>query len=89
MYLFLLARPGGSALVTYFENATVLRTHLRVAALRYGRPGAGPRVGVNAVPTSFGSERVYDLRFTEFYKGRVYRFLKSFALISSENGVLM
>ena len=26
---------------------------------------------------------------TEFYEVRVYRFLKGFALISSENGVLM
>jgi hypothetical protein len=31
-------------------------------ALRSGWPGTGPPVGVNAVPTSFGSERFYELR---------------------------
>src|ERR671914_623275 len=38
--------------VTYFPSAT----------LRCGWPGTGPRVGVTAGPTSFGSERFYELR---------------------------
>jgi hypothetical protein len=49
-------------MVTYYENATNLRAHLRGAALRYGWPGTGPRVSVNAVPTSFGLERFYEPR---------------------------
>jgi hypothetical protein len=47
--------------VTYLPSATDLRTHLRSAILRCGWPGSGPRVGVTAVPTSFGSERFYEL----------------------------
>jgi hypothetical protein len=48
--------------VTYFPSATDLPTHLRSATLRCGWPGYGPRVGVTAGPTSFGSERFYELR---------------------------
>ena len=42
---------------------------MRGAALRYGWPGAGPRVSVNAVPPSFGSERSYELRIETVRKG--------------------
>jgi hypothetical protein len=53
---------GGHNVVTYFTTATDLRAQLRGTALRSFGQGTGPRVGVNAVPTSFRSVRFYELR---------------------------
>jgi hypothetical protein len=49
-------------LLANLAKSADVRTHLRGAALRSGWPGTGARVGLNAVPTSFGSERFYELR---------------------------
>jgi hypothetical protein len=55
-------KPGHLYTVTYVRYATNFRTQLRGAALRFGWPGTGSRVSVNAVPPCFGSERFYELR---------------------------
>ena len=57
-----LEAAGPHNVVMHYTNATDSRTQLRGETLRCGGPGTGPRVSVNAVPTSFESGAFSELR---------------------------